>query len=129
MMGAGSLSLIGPKAKSAIPALKLLLKDKDVDVRLAAANALGKVGCNPDEFIDVVVDALRESSASSDFLDFRLDILVDYKEHAKSAIPVLLDMLKAVPESSNLTNMMDRQRLLGVIQQISPETIPKSKRE
>ena len=44
LAAAWALSQIGPKAKTAVPALTQLLKGKDVWVRVAAAKALGKIG-------------------------------------------------------------------------------------
>lgn len=123
MLAAAGLSVIGPQAKNAIPLLEWQLKDKNRRIRITAANALGKVGGNPDVFIPIVIEALRP--VKTDDLSFEFEILVRNKEHARSAVPVLLDILKMTPASGDPTNMMIRQEVVDALSQIAPEAVPK----
>ena len=90
-MAASTLGMIGESANSAIPALILLLKDQDKDVRLNAASALGKMG-ELEKVIPVLRLFLNDKDRS---LRLRaISALNEMGESAKSTIPALIPLLK-----------------------------------
>jgi HEAT repeat protein len=67
------------------------MNDRSADVRAVAAEALGKVGAEPDQAVGVLVQALNDS-------DWRvrsavLDSLAQYGPQAKVAVPILMELL------------------------------------
>ena len=62
-MAASTLGMIGESANSAIPALILLLKDQDKDVRLNAASALGKMGESANSATPLLIPLLKDQDA------------------------------------------------------------------
>ncbi len=120
-LAAGALGEIGPEAKAAIPILEKRFKDKDPIMRVSAAGIIGKLGGDPQEFIPVVIQNLPE--ASRDYMDFALDILLRYKEHAKAAVPVLVGILNNASDSSNTTNGMVRGEVIAALSKLAPESI------
>jgi len=58
---ARSLAILGPEARTAIPALNQALHDKEVRVQLDAAAALGRIGR---QSVPVLMQALEENDAS-----------------------------------------------------------------
>ena len=56
------LRQIGPAAKTAIPTLTELLKDKEAKVRAAAAGALGKIGPDAMPAIPVLAELLKDQN-------------------------------------------------------------------
>jgi hypothetical protein len=54
----------------------------------------------------------------------KLDVLLHYKDQAKSAVPTLLDLLRSIPDSGSLTNQAMRQDLLNAIRQLDPAATP-----
>gem|GEM_PF-6181521 len=123
-LAAGALGNIGPAAKAAIPVLEKRLNDKDPNIRVGAADIIGKLGGNPNEFIPVVIQSLPE--VNRDDLDYSLNILVRYKEQSKAAVPILLTLLSSTPASTNTTDMVVRTEVLGALQEIDPEAAAKS---
>ena len=59
--GAFGLSLLGPEARGATPALIEALKNSDAAVRHVAALALGRIGPDAREAVPVLSEALRDS--------------------------------------------------------------------
>ena len=57
---AWALWKLGPKAKSAVPAIAELLKDKDEQVRQAAVGALGSIGPEAKAAVPALTELLRE---------------------------------------------------------------------
>ena len=120
-LAAGALSNIGPDAKAAIPVLRRRLNHKNPLMRVGAADVIGKIGGDPEEFMPVVVQALREPDLEN--LDYVLDILLRYKEHAKDAVPALLELLHGIPEPGNLTQRIARDQLKGTLGQLAPDAV------
>ncbi len=124
MLAAGALGNIGPDAKAAIPVLEKRLADNDVHTRVGAAETIVKLGGDPDKFIPVVIQSLLE--VKRDNMDYSLDILVRYKEHAKAAVPVLLTILSNTPQSSNSTNNALRNGVMNALHEIDPGAAAKA---
>jgi hypothetical protein len=122
-LAAGDLGEIGPDAKAAIPLLEKRFRDKDPIMRVSAAGTIGKLGRDPDVFIPVVIQNLPY--LSRDNMDFVLEILVRYKEHAKAAVPVLVGILNGTPNSNNPTNRIVRDEVITALRQIDPEAAAK----
>jgi HEAT repeats len=120
-LAAGALANIGPEAKAAIPVLRQRLNHKNPLIRVGAADVIGKIGGDPEEFMPVIVQTLREPDLEN--LDYVLDILLRYKDHAKGAVPILLELLHSIPESGNLTQRMARDQLKGALGQLAPDAI------
>lgn len=123
-MAAGALGEIGTDAKAAIPILETRLKDKDPIIRVSTARAIGKTGGDPKVFLPIVIQSLPEIDWL--YMDYSLDILVRYKEHARAAVPVLLGMLNNTPDSTNPTNTIVRNQLMNALRQIDPEALAKA---
>lgn len=122
-LAAGALGHIGSDAKAAIPFVKEKLKDKDPYVRVGAADIIGKLGGNPDEFVPTLIGTLPE--VEWDYLNYALEVLVRYKNNAKPAVPVLLDILNKTPNSTNTTNTIVRSEVLSALREIDPEAAAK----
>ena len=84
-----------------------MLTDKDTRMRLSAAYAMAELGADPRQFVPTVTQSLSEPDFES--LDFKLEILLRFKEEAKPAIPILKNILSQNPGSTNLTNVLARQ--------------------
>jgi hypothetical protein len=122
-LAATALGDIGPQAKAAIPILAKRLDDKDPIIRVSAAEIIGKLGGDPGTFIPVVIQTLPELDREN--MDYALDILVRYKEHAKAALPVFVDLLKSAADSTNIIDVIMRDRLTNAIRQIDSGTAVK----
>ncbi|HEX7896905.1 MAG TPA: HEAT repeat domain-containing protein [Planctomycetota bacterium] len=83
---AEELSRIGPPAKAAVPALVKLLKDKDVDVRLAAASALAAIEPGNAAILPAVVAELKGEQRKT-----AAEVLGDL---GAPGVPALIDALK-----------------------------------
>ena len=123
-LAAGALGNIGPSAKAAIPVLEKRLTDSNTDIRVNAADTIGKLGGNPNEFVPVIIQSLSE--ANFDVLDYRLEVLLHYKAHAKAAVPVLTNLLNRIPASTNITNTIARGQVISALQEIDPEAAAKA---
>jgi hypothetical protein len=124
VLAKGALGNIGPEAKAAIPALEKRLRDKDPKIRVGAAETIGELGGDPNEFVPIIIQSLPE--LDSDDLDETLDILLHYKEHAKPAVPVLLTILSNTPVSASKTNTFTRVEVINALQQIDPDAATKA---
>ena len=60
------LKNLGPKAKSAVPALIHALQDSDQDVVLFAAQALGRIGPDAQEAVPALQEALQNTGPNSE---------------------------------------------------------------
>ncbi len=117
VLAAGALGNIGPEADAAIPVLRQKLNDKTL--RFCAADTIGKLGGDPEEFMPALVEGFREGDW--DARSFVLGLLTRYKEHAKSAAPVLIEVLKNNPETGDITNKTFRDEIISTLKQIDPE--------
>jgi hypothetical protein len=115
-LAAGVLADIGPQAKAAIPALRPRLADRDPLMRVEAADALGKLGSDPGEFMPVVVATLREPDLES--LDEKLQVLLRYKDHAQAAVPLLRELLAKLQDAGGAANRDARYMLTNALGQL-----------
>jgi hypothetical protein len=96
------LGSIAEVAAAAVPGLTKTLRDKNLEVRLAAAKSLWRITKNPDVVIPEFVDLLSEKWASSfepgdsrrKFLQAVMESLGRIGPPAKAAIPALTDRTK-----------------------------------
>ncbi len=85
-----ALGMIGPEAKTAVPALTELLKDKEARVRMASAEALVKIGPEAKAAIPVVTELLKDKD--SDVRSWAAEVLGEMMSEAKGAIPALTEL-------------------------------------
>ncbi|MGC3959036.1 MAG: HEAT repeat domain-containing protein [Verrucomicrobiota bacterium] len=117
LLAAWALGEIGPDARTAIPFLKSGLDDKDPLVRVTFAEAIGKLGAEPSLFLPTIVRALPV--LSNDSLSHALEVLGQYKEHAKGAVPVLMEILSTKTQhATNLNEAYICSDLTNTIQRI-----------
>jgi HEAT repeat protein len=124
-LAAGALGRIGTNANAAIPALEVMLQDKNLLARMNACDVLGKLGADPQVFLPVVIQSLP--GADYDTLDFQLNILVQFKRDARPAIPVLLEILSNTPASNNPTNGWIRGDIMNAMRDIDPEAAARAR--
>ena len=115
-LAATALAAIGPDAKAAIPVLEKRLGDEDSNVRMTAAYSIGKLGAAPGTFIPVVIHALPDSDPGA--IDYKLEILISYKEHAKAAVPILIEILNKTAGSTNQADIMARGSIENALHKI-----------
>jgi HEAT repeat protein len=72
------------------PLKKALQSDKDLAVRKAAAEALGKIGAEPENIVPLLLDALKDKS--KDLKLGAIAALAQYGGDAKDALPALRDI-------------------------------------
>jgi hypothetical protein len=123
VLSGAALASIGPSARAAIPALRPRLRDANRLTRVTAADFIGKLGGDPQEFVPVLIQSVREPD-DADMLSYKLDVLLRYKDYAPNALPVLRDRLQSFPDSGSLTERFMRQELLGAIRQLDPARSP-----
>ncbi len=87
--GAATLAVIGPEARSAVPALRTLLKDKDPMVRYSAIRALGEIG----PAANGTAEGLLEALASED-RDTRSEAVHAVRPWGKAGIPLFRKALE-----------------------------------
>jgi HEAT repeat protein len=121
MLAAAALARIGPAAKSAIPVLEKTLGDKDPNIRVSAAEVIGKLGGDPGSFIPVVVQTLPEINREN--LDYVLTVLLRYKDHAKTAVPVLIEILNKTAHSTNEIDSLVRGQIINVLREIDTSAL------
>ncbi|HWG42852.1 MAG TPA: HEAT repeat domain-containing protein [Gemmataceae bacterium] len=88
---AQALGDIGPDAQSAVPALTAALNDSRKEVRSAAARALGKMGSSG---VETLIGILKDDSKDTTIRRQAIDSLSGLGADARSAVPVLTDLLK-----------------------------------
>lgn len=126
-MAAGALDWIGPRAKAAIPVLKKLLTNEDLEIWLQAANVMGDLGGDPEEFVPVLIEAVPRIPFYSGPVALRFTLhdlegsLVKYKSYAKPAVPLLKQLYDKIPDDSFPANYTYRRDILSAIQKIDPE--------
>jgi HEAT repeat protein len=89
---AQALGMIGPDAKSSVPALEAALKDEDIGVRMFSAESLWKVAKDTEKSVPVLVQALYWKNTYD--VGVTAGMLGRMGANAKSAVPELLKMLK-----------------------------------
>lgn len=123
-LAAGTLGEIGPQARAAIPAMQQRLADTNVMVRVGAADVLSKLGADPTVFMPTVVESLRDPDYT--FLDYKLEVLLKHKDHARDAIPLLVNILTNATTPGSPTNVYVRQQVTGALMQLQPSLVPQS---
>jgi hypothetical protein len=123
-LAAGALGEIGPQASAAIPMFQSRLADTNVMVRVGAAPVLGQLGADPTVFMPTLVESLREQDFT--FLDYKLEVLLKYKDHANDAVPVLANILTNAATLGSPTNVYLRQQVTGALMQLQPSLVPHS---
>jgi len=117
-LAAGALGEIGPQASVAIPVIQRRLADTNVMVRVGAARVLGQLGADPTVFMPTVVESLRDPDFT--FLDYKLEILLKYKDHARAALPILMNIQMNAANLGSPTNQYVRQQVTGALLQLQP---------
>lgn len=87
-----ALGDIGPGAEAAVPALRNVLNDEDLDVRLKTAKALWQISRQPDDAIPVFT-AILENGADGQRCD-AADRLKEMGPWAAQAVPALVNAVK-----------------------------------
>jgi HEAT repeat protein len=118
-LAAGALGDIGSKASAAIPVIRTRLNDQNLTARFAAADVLGKLGADPEVFMPTLVESLGNPDFT--FLDYKLEILLKYKDHARGAVPVLLNLLTNAAQLGSPTNTYVLQQITSALSRIHPE--------
>jgi HEAT repeat protein len=114
---ANELAALGPKDREAVPALRAALADKRTQVRISAAVALANIDPSAVEAIPVLIEALKQFDPEEQGAEV-LDVgwvprtLARLGPRAKAALPVLIAIVKKVPEFPEL---------LKTLVQIDPE--------
>ena len=121
-LAAGALGEVGPRASAAIPILQTKLADTNVMIRVGAARVLGQLGANPKVFMPTLVESLRDPDYT--FLDYKLEILLKYKEQAGDAVPVLSNILVNTASLDHPTNQFVRQTVTRALRELQPDTVP-----
>jgi hypothetical protein len=121
-LAAGALGEIGPQASAAIPMIQTRLTDTNVMVRVQAARVLGQLGADPTVFMPTIVESLREPDYT--FLDYKLEVLLKYKDQAGDAVPVLANILTNTASLGAPTNQFVRQQVAAALRQLQPGLFP-----
>jgi HEAT repeat protein len=116
LKAAKALGNLGPKAKSALPALTAVLRDKDADVRSVAKNAIDAIkgtGGSGDAKVDDIVKDLKSKNAATRMK--AVTRLADLGEEGKAAAPALVEfMLESWPRN--------REKFLDTLEKIDGES-------
>jgi HEAT repeat protein len=115
-LAAGVLGEIGPQASVAIPVIHKRLADTNVMIRVGAAEILGKLGADPTVFMPTVVESLLDPDYT--FLDYKLEVLLKYKDHARAALPILMNIQTNAASLGSPTNQYVRQQATGALLQL-----------
>jgi hypothetical protein len=122
-MGPASISALTAALSNRDDQVRPRLRDANRLTRVTAADFIGKLGGDPQEFVPVLIQSVREPD-DADMLSYKLDVLLRYKDYAPNALPVLRDRLQSFPDSGSLTDRFMRQELLGAIRQLDPARSP-----
>lgn len=87
---AAGMGEFGPAAGAAIPALLQALKGQDLAVHGAAITALGKIHCQSERIVPLLIDYLDRQELRSE----AAEALGDYGPMAKAALPKLMRLEK-----------------------------------
>ena len=121
-LAAGALGEIGPQASAAIPVIQTRLADTNAMIRIGAARVLGQLGADPTVFMPSVVESLREPDYA--FLDYKLEVLLKYKDHASGALPILANILTNAATLGSPTSQFVRQQVNAAIRQLQHSLVP-----
>jgi|ERR1035437_1192236 hypothetical protein len=121
-LAAGALGEIGPQARAAIPVVQRRLTDTNVMISVGAARVLGQLGADPAVFMPSVVESLRDPDFT--FLDYKLEVLLKYKDLAGDAVPVLSRILTNAVTLGSPTNQFVRQQVSAALRQLQPSPGP-----
>ena len=121
LLAAAALGVIGPDARAAIPILEKELANKDPTIRAGIAIVIGKLGGDPDAFVPAIIGALPELDHAN--LGWVLEDLLVYKEHAKAAVPVLMDILHKAEFFTNHSESWVSGMVSNALQQIDPAAL------
>jgi hypothetical protein len=116
-IAAYDLGEIGTNATHVRPNLETMLSDKSIFVRLDAAEALGKLGGDPEIIVPVLLRCFHEGDGGT--RSYALDVLSKLKERARSAVPDLIYSLVAA------TNSNDHYSLLSALREIDSKQAAK----
>jgi HEAT repeat protein len=117
-LAAGALGEIGPQARAAIPVVQRRLTDTNVMISVGAARVLGQLGADPAVFMPSVVESLRDPDFT--FLDYKLEVLLKYKDQVGDAVPVLSRILTNALTLGSPTNQFVRQQVSAALRQLQP---------
>ena len=118
-LAAGALGQIGPPASAAIPVIHKRLADTNVMVRVEAARVLGQLGADPGVFMPAVVESLRDRDYT--FLDYKLEVLLKFKDHASGALPILANILTNAAPLGSPSSQHVRQQVTAALRQLQPK--------
>ncbi len=120
---ATALGRIGREAKAGVPMLGDALKDDNVDVRAASAEALAKIGPPSTDVLKQIIDALRDGK-NKDGLRVRAGLIAAVQRIGRPeglpAVPVLIEVL-GEPEPSGLSQ--DERRKLAEVRRQTVEAL------
>jgi hypothetical protein len=119
VLAAGALGEIGTNANAAIPVLQPWLRDPRLAIRMNASGALSKLGADPAGFLPVVIADLWP--VDTGWLDVQVSILFENKSRAKTAVPVLLQILSNTPDTGSPRNNGIRGDVIAALQEIDPD--------
>ncbi len=111
-MAVMTLGEIGLHERELRPRFYALTCDSSVDVRLAAARALNKLGEDSDHTMPVILQCYREGNLAT--RQQALEALSELQSRARPALPFLTNTL------ATLTNQMEKQRMIYVLRAIVP---------
>jgi hypothetical protein len=111
---------LGPAAKSAVPALIILLDDKDEDIRKTAARSLGSIGPAAQDAIPKLIEHL--SDPSKDVQVSSVNALKNIPRKSVQELPALLLVLNSPPKELYVAiGVIDR---LGEFQDQAKAAVP-----
>ena len=122
-LAGGALGCIGADAKAAMPVLEDRLKDKNPTIRAGVAEAIGKLGGNPDMFVPVLARSFREGDWET--RSYVLTVLLEFKAHAKIAVPSLIEGLNATTNLTDTTNRYLHEAITAALKEIDPDAAAK----
>jgi flagellar basal body-associated protein FliL len=109
-----ALGRIGPAARKAQPALLEHTNDANRFVRTAIELALGRQKAYPDILIPKLIQELEADLAANRFEPAKVQALGAFGVQAKSAVPILLQLLSK--------HFAETQEIADALKQIDPET-------
>ena len=115
-MAAWGFSVLGAEAKAGVPGLAKLLRDRDPEVRIIAANCLGSIGAEAVGAAPALIDALRPvapGDRTNEVLQTMLSFaLGEIGPGAEAALPILCTWTN---DFAQLAVLRIRGRLTGAV--------------
>ena len=105
---AHELSLLGPKAKSAVPLLRQALKDERIRIRIDAAASLAFIDPPARDAVPVLIEAIDHPNEEIDYKPV-LSALGRLGPEARAAIPALITVTAKKPEMYSLSEVIASQ--------------------